>query len=139
MGLFNLFSRETDNRTSKRKIGDIGEDIFVKHIVKQKYRVFDRNFLKKFGEIDVVAEKDGVLHFFEVKTVKQNENSGGCDPEDNVHVWKRRRLARVIESYFAEKNVPETTPWQVDVGAVFLDFMGKKHTIRITEDIDVNE
>ncbi|MDP2676292.1 MAG: YraN family protein [bacterium] len=135
MGIFNLFSRETDKRTSKRKTGDIGENIFVKHIVKHKYRVLDRNYLKKWGEIDIVAEKNGVIHFFEIKTVTHETEN----PEENVHFWKRKRLVRVIEIYLAEKHIPETTSWQVDVGAVFLDLAGGKHTIRITEDIDINE
>lgn len=141
MILFNMFSRETDSRTIKRKTGDFGEDFFVKHLVKHKYSILDRNYLKKFGEIDVVAKKDGVIHFFEVKTIKRPFSymaGGGYDPEENVHLWKRKRFARVIESYLSEKKISENTVWQVDVAAVFLDLKDKKHTIRITEDIDVN-
>lgn len=142
MGIFNMFSRETDKRTIKRKTGDFGEDFFVKHLVKHKYSILNRNYLKKFGEIDVVAEKDGVIHFFEVKTVKRpfsNVVGGGYDPEENVHIWKRARFGRTIEAYLSEKKIPENKEWQVDVAAVFLDLRGGKHTIRITEDINVNE
>lgn len=134
-----MFSRETDNRTAKRKVGDFGEDFFVKHLVKHKYKVLGRNYFKKWGEIDIIAEKDDVIHFFEVKTVVVKKSVSQYDPEENVHFWKKKRLARAVESYLAEKHIPENASWQIDVGAVFLDLEEKKHTIRITEDINVNE
>lgn len=141
MSIFAMFSRETSTKTEKRKLGDKGEDFFVKHLVKHNYKILDRNYLKKWGEIDVVAKKDNIFHFFEVKTVRRKlygkENLGFHDPEENVHKWKRQRLARTIETYLAEKRISEDAEWQADVAAVFLDLNTGEHTIRITEDIDL--
>ena len=58
-----------DNRTNKRKIGDIGENIACMFLVKRGFKVIGRNYLKKWGEIDIIAEKQGILHFVEVKSV----------------------------------------------------------------------
>ena len=129
-------------KSEKRKIGDIGENICVKHLVKHKYKILDRNYSKKWGEIDVVAKKDGILHFIEVKTVTRENNfqhpvleADSYDPEENVHPWKLKRLSRAIQTYLLEKNIDDEIEWQVDIVAVFLDFNAKKAKIRITQDI----
>lgn len=127
--------------SEKRKFGDIGESIFVKHAVKHGFAILDRNYLKKWGEIDVVAEKGGILHFIEVKSVSRETSSGeypmfiNYDPEENVHPWKLKRLSRAIQTYLIEKDIDEDKEWQVDIAAVFIDFKAKKAKIRITEDI----
>ena len=54
--------------SEKRKIGDLGENLCVKHLVKHGFKILDRNYQKKWGEIDIVAKKSGIIHFIEVKT-----------------------------------------------------------------------
>jgi Holliday junction resolvase-like predicted endonuclease len=56
-------------KTEKRKTGDLGEDIASMFLMKQGFIVVERNYLRKWGEIDIVAKKDRTLHFVEVKTV----------------------------------------------------------------------
>ncbi len=124
-------------QTPKQQIGEIGEDIAVKHLVKHFFEILDRNYRKKWGEIDIVAKKDDILHFIEVKTVNvspetKNEN---YQPEENVHLWKRQRLARAIKTYVLENKVADETGWQVDVMAIFLDFKTRRARIRLTENI----
>jgi len=126
--------------SEKRKLGDIGEGILVKHVVKHGYSILDRNYLKKWGEIDVVAEKDNILHFFEVKSVSyetlcQHGVLTNYDPEENVHPWKLKRLSRAIQTYLLENDIDDDKEWQVDIAAVFIDFKAKKAKIRITEDV----
>lgn len=68
--------------TNKQIIGQIGENIAVKHLKKLGYKILDRNYRKKWGEIDIIAEKieskslfqrvfkpKKILHFIEVKSV----------------------------------------------------------------------
>lgn len=121
--------------------GKFGEDTFVKHLVKHSYTILDRNYSKKWGEIDIVAKKDGIIHFFEVKALKTHiseaDQSNGYNPEENVHYWKKQRLAKTIESYLVEKAVSQETEWQVDVAAIFIDFKTNDVKIRVTENIDL--
>ena len=64
--------------TDKQKIGNLGEDIGCKFLVKRGFSIKDRNYRKKWGEIDIVVEKDAVLHFIEVKTVSRlRQDFGG--------------------------------------------------------------
>ena len=133
-------------QTEKQKVGEIGENIAVKHLVKHKYKILDRNYRKKWGEIDIIASKNKVFHFIEVKSVScetwkynkinvSGETFDDYRPEENVHPWKIKRLKRAIQSYLIEKNVSGETEWQLDIMAVFFDFSKKRAKIRITEDI----
>ena len=56
--------------TSKsQKIGEIGEDIAEKFLMKSGFTIVERNYTRKWGEIDIIAKKRGVVCFFEVKSV----------------------------------------------------------------------
>jgi putative endonuclease len=124
-------------QTVKQKIGDLGENIAVKHFVKHFFGILDRNYRKKWGEIDIVAKKDGILHFIEVKTIRNlPENAeNNYKPEENVHFWKRQRLARIIQTYLLDKKVSCETEWQADVATVFLDFKTRRARIKIIENV----
>jgi len=119
-------------QTQKQKIGEIGESVACEFLMKHNFLIKDRNYRKKWGEIDIVAGKDKILHFIEVKTVSRITEH---QPEENVHLWKQKRLARAIRTYLLEKKIPEETEWQLDVMAIFLDFKTRRAKVRITENI----
>ena len=59
--------------TSKnQQIGQVGEDLAVKFLVKQGFSLLQRNYTLKIGEIDIVATKAQKLHFIEVKTLQKD-------------------------------------------------------------------
>ena len=115
--------------TPKRAIGNLGEDIACNFLIGRGFVIKDRNYLKKYGEIDIVAEKDKLLRFIEVKSVSRRKRSiqderSEYSPEENLHPWKLKRLARTIESYLLDKkkNIKGelNSDWQFDVVVVFL-------------------
>ena len=117
--------------SEKRKIGDIGEAVAEKFLVKQGFTVVERNYLKPFGEIDIIAKKSGSFHFIEVKTVSREIQEGSVshetyNPAENVHPKKLARLHKTIETYLMEHNISPKTPWQLDVITVQLDLQRKK-------------
>ncbi|HEY4510316.1 MAG TPA: YraN family protein [Candidatus Paceibacterota bacterium] len=120
------------DKTRKRQVGDIGEGIACKFLMKRGFRIINRNYLKKWGELDIVAERGKILHFIEVKTVSHETDHL---PEENVHLWKRKRLARVIQTYLLDKKVSDETEWQIDIMAIFLDFASRKAKIRVTSNV----
>ena len=115
-------------------VGKTGEDTACLFLVKHGHTILDRNFRKTYGEIDIVSEKNRVIHFVEVKSVSRLEE-GNYMPEDNVHYKKRLRLARTIRAYLSEKKIPRDKEFVVDVIAIFLDFKARKARIRFTENI----
>lgn len=130
-----VFTSET------QKIGEIGENIACKFLMKHSFSVLDRNYTKKWGEIDIIAEKAGKLYFIEVKSVSRDlsiVSQGTLDqyrPEDNMHPWKLKRLSRTIQTYLLSKKIPDEKEWQVDLLIVFLDLKDKKAKIKVVNDI----
>ena len=132
--------------TSKtQKTGEIGENIAVKFLVKHDFLIRDRNYTKKWGEIDIIAEKESKLHFIEVKSVscetlptasfRTLPNQKDYHPEENMHPWKIKRLSRTIQTYILSKKISEKIEWQVDLLVVYLDLKNKKAKIKVVENI----
>ena len=107
--------------STKQKLGQIGETLAVMFLVKRGFAVVERNYTKPYGEIDIVAYKDGLWHFVEVKTVSY-ETIGkrrSIRPEENMHGLKFVRCARTAEVYISEKRIKD--PWQIDLITVYVD------------------
>ena len=129
--------------TSKsQKIGEIGENIAVKFLMKHGFFIIERNYTKKSGEIDVIAEKEGKLYFIEVKSVARetlenviHETLNNYRPEDNMHPWKLKRLSRTIQTYLLSEKIPDEKEWQVDLLVVYLDIKNKKARVKVVKDI----
>jgi putative endonuclease len=126
-------------KTEKRKIGDIGEDIACKYLENKGFVVKTRNYLKPWGEIDIVAEKANILRFVEVKSVSceslKSISRETPRPEENMHERKVHRLHRAIQTYLLDKKVPERVNWQIDLACVYLDFTAKKGRVELLENI----
>ena len=105
-------------------IGNFGESIAAKYLQNKEFQILDRNYLKKWGEIDIVARRTETVHFVEVKTVSyetkqdliSSVSRGTWRPEDNVHAHKLKKLSRAIESWLMEYKYEGE--WQIDVIAV---------------------
>jgi putative endonuclease len=104
------------------EIGKIGEQIAENWLRKNNFEIIGRNYLKKYGEIDIVArETTGIVHFVEVKTVSY-ETKSDIDraissktwrPEENVHAAKQSRLSRTIQVWLSEHNYDGK--WVIDI------------------------
>jgi len=132
----------TDKKTEKRKLGDIGENIACSFLEKRGFKILDRNYLRKWGEIDIIAKKFDVIRFVEVKSVSREvsratpEDSGTREthrPEENMHPWKLKRLSRVIQTYLLDKNLD--CDWQLDLITVKLDMNTRQARVELLENI----
>ena len=131
--------------SEKRKLGDICERLAARYLVSREYKILVRNYLKKWGEIDIVAlesvsRETPTIHFIEVKgqTVKFADLQKH-KPEDNVHMWKTKRLWRAIQTWFMEHPDYEDYEWQIDIAAVFLDLEARKARIRWTRNVIIEQ
>lgn len=127
--------------SESQKTGEIGENVAVKFLMKQGFTVLERNYTKKWGELDIVAEKESKIHFIEVKSVKRenlaqvtHETLDSYKPEDNMHPWKMKRMSRTIQTYLLHKRLDERE-WQVDLLVVFLDMNNRKARVKVVSDI----
>ncbi len=103
------------SKTQKR--GEIGEEIAVLYLKNKGYKILDRNYTRKWGEIDIIALKNSEVHFIEVKAVIIKDKRTGSDhiqPEDNMHPAKLLKLQRTVETYLIEKKAYDKK-WTIDL------------------------
>lgn len=126
--------------SEKRKFGNKGEDIACRFLESKKYRILERNFLRKYGEIDIVAEKNSIIHFIEVKTLSREmdissfKNSEEYRPEDNIHPKKLERIRRVLQVFLMENGL-EDREWEFAIVGVILDEDKKVARVKFIKDI----
>lgn len=137
--------KQGDKKGDKNKVGAYGEDIAAKYLEKLGHKVIDRNYLKKWGEIDVVSRETSknkhIIHFVEVKTVSYETKEmlqravsyGTWRPEENVHPKKIERMYRTIESWIMEKGLD--SEWQIDVISVRIVPREKYATVKYLPNI----
>ncbi len=107
-------------KTEKRLIGDKGEDASVKFLKKKRYKILERNYDHKNGEIDIIAMDKGTVVFAEVKTRSYgNDSSFESRPAASVTPEKQRRLIRTASHYILTK-LKDNTPVRFDVIEVIL-------------------
>ena len=123
------------------EIGAKGEEVATKWLENKGFSIIDRNYRKKWGELDIVAEKKGLIHFVEVKTVSRKSYGGHFEqeinnyrPEDNMHPWKLQRLRRAIQTYLLQYYKSDPL-WQFDLVCVFLDHEKRVAKVRLLENI----
>lgn len=94
----------------KREIGDIGENAATKYLKKNKYKILERNYRKTYGEIDIIAEKGGLISFVEVKTRKNDAFGKPCE---FVNAAKRARIKKTAMSYICERELEATFSFDI--------------------------
>ena len=87
--------------TSRSRLGARGEDAAVELLRAGGYRIVARNHRCTRGEIDVIAEKDDLLVFVEVRT-RATSAFGG--PEETVGARKQRRVIAAARDYLAQRR-----------------------------------
>jgi putative endonuclease len=103
----------TDRR---RALGQLGERLAVQHLEAKGYRIRERNFRVREGEIDIIAEADGVLAFVEVRC--RRGNAMGTAIESLTAAKQRRMLA--LAGVYAQQREGLPEQHRIDVIAIDL-------------------
>ncbi len=100
--------------TARQAMGKWGEEQAVEYLSARGYKVLERNVHCTHGEIDIVASKDGLLVFIEVKTRRSHTFAY---PEDSVTHRKQVYMLSAAEE-FLQAHPESGDSWQFDVIAV---------------------
>ena len=105
----------------RRALGELGERMAEQHLLAKGYRIRERNFRIREGEIDLIAETDGTLVFVEVRARKGARMGTAIE---SLTPAKRRRLIVLAEAYGqVREDLPEDQ--RIDVIALDLSASGK--------------
>ena len=115
--------------SAKRKFGDLGEKIGERYLVNKGYTIIEKNYLKPWGEIDIVGKKGQIIVFFEVKT-RELKHVGHYLAESSVNRAKIRKLQKICETYLLERSYGYNQDWQIDVLAIAINKDTQKAKIR---------
>ncbi len=114
--------------------GRRGEDIATRYLVNKGFRIIEKNFNTRFGEIDIIAARDFKLHFIEVK-LKVGEHFG--TPEEMINKRKIWQVTRTAESYLLKnKSIADDYPKvQVDAVCIVLTESGEEERVDYYENL----
>ncbi len=87
-------------------VGLQAESRAVEYLKNSGYSIVERNFHSRFGEIDIVAKKDTILHFFEVKYSKE------YDALERITPKKLQKIIKTVDYYIYRKNI--NLDYQID-------------------------
>ena len=110
-------------------IGKIGERGAQKFLRKRGYKLVELNYRTFFGEIDVVAKKDGFIVFLEIKT---RASSSLGPPYLSVTNQKQRQIIKNALSYLKRWGLTDSN-WRIDVVSVKLNHECEVENIEIIE------
>ena len=102
---------------SGKPLGDRGEDLAARHLEAAGWRILSRNFRLGRKEIDLVATRDGVVAFVEVKT---RSGLGYGHPLEAITAAKRREIQRVAAAWIERHGAPQHTVYRFDAVAVLV-------------------
>ncbi len=109
---------------NRRQLGGHYETLAAQYLENRGYVILERNYHHhKNGELDLVAKKDGVLVFVEVKY----RSTGACgDPLEAVTKRKRRTISRMALAWLANHSCAQDTAIRFDAIGIYGDG-GLKH------------
>ena len=103
-----------------KELGDLGEKLACEYLVGKGYKILGKNYRITFGEIDIIAKKDKVLHFIEVKALANSSftEKTGFFPEQHVDYKKQRKLRQMSQIWLNKNNYSQETAYQIDIISV---------------------
>jgi putative endonuclease len=95
-----------EKKRNSRYYGNIGEVFAANLLSKKGFRILEKNFRSRFGEIDIVALKNKRIYFVEVKT-RQSFKFG--KPEEAVTRSKLEKIRKLAYFYsFSHPTLPKS-------------------------------
>ena len=99
-----------------QEIGKLGEDIAVNYLKQKGYKILDRNFECRQGELDIIALDKKEIVFIEVKT--RTSNRYGL-PSEAVNKIKQKHMLQSIKYYLYTRNLNDEFV-RIDVIEVYI-------------------
>ncbi len=104
--------RITQTQLYKKLLGRVGEKNAGKYLRKKGYKIIEKNYTTKIGEVDLIALYGDLLVFIEVKT---RSSTAYGNPRDAVDYHKQRKYVLLAKEYLMVKKEYRERPVRFDV------------------------
>jgi len=122
IGVFMINNQLTKSLSvNKRQTGTSYEIKAEEYLLQKGYKILERNFRNRSGEIDIIAKDGEYFCFVEVKYRTTNDYGS---PFEAVHVRKQNQIRKVAKYYLMKNKLSEWTPCRFDV----IGFVGEEMT-----------
>ena len=122
---FPLASRAMEgSEPDRRELGRLGEDLAARYLEGRGWRIVARNVRYREGEIDIVAAREGLLAFVEVKT--RRSRAFGTPAE--AVTWRKQRTIRSMAARYLSEARPRAAAVRFDVVDIARDGGGYRVT-----------
>jgi putative endonuclease len=112
------------SRDPRPELGRLGEQLAAEHLIRRGFRIVERNYRTRWGELDLVAFDGTTLAFCEVKT--RRLTVPGRNPLESVHMLKRSKVRRMAGRWLVERtDRPYADHVRFDAIGVTLDAAGR--------------
>jgi putative endonuclease len=97
------------NNDHRQHLGRVGEQVAADHLVRRGFRILERNYRTRWGELDIVASDGRTLVFCEVKTRRARRGSAGLatgslGPFDSVGPVKREQVRKMAGRWLSQRR-----------------------------------
>jgi putative endonuclease len=113
---------------NRQQLGRAGESAAAQHLVRRGFRILERNFRTRWGELDIVAFDGRALVFCEVKSRRAGVR--GAFPLESVHARKRRQVRRMAGCWLSEHQDHPRAP-VIRFDAIGVTYDGAGHLISL--------
>jgi putative endonuclease len=124
-----MLGRSKKKAKTKQDLARIGEEHATRYLRSRGYRIRERNFRGRSGEVDIIAEHKGAVVFVEVKARSSDEFG---QPRESVTGWKQRRIVKVAAEFMASRERAERV-MRFDVVEVFVTPRGRVQRVEVIE------
>jgi putative endonuclease len=122
------------NRSSLKTIGAAGEQYATEYLINRGFIIRERNATSRWGEIDIIVEKEHKIYFIEVKSrihLKQGM------PYEAVRIPKLAHLMRAIQHYILVNHLHKAK-FQLDVISILLNKELELLDLKVYENVSVD-
>lgn len=102
---------------NKRELGKNSEEMAANYLDKKGYRILELNFQNRIAEIDIIAQRNDIICFIEVKARRSMKYGL---PRESITPSKIRKIIKGAQSYINYKGI-RGTQFRFDVIEIFLE------------------
>ncbi len=113
-----------------KKLGDLGEDLAAKFLVRKGYEILAKKYRSKFGELDIVARDRGTLVFVEVRSRSRSEYGL---PQETINNAKKERLRKAAIAFQSRYGLLDYNS-RFDCVAIVFGDNGRVENIELIKD-----